>query len=64
MSYLVSEMWKYAFPVLPLTNISELNGVWLSQRYLKCKTMGAYLVKTYPSIDPIVAPLPPPPPRY
>ena len=24
-----------------LTKISELNGVWLSQRYVKCKTLGA-----------------------
>ena len=54
MSYLVSEMWNYAFPVLPLTNnISELNGVWLSQRYLKCKTLGAYAIVQVASVGDI-----------
>ena len=41
MSYLASEMLIYAFLESRLTNISELNGVWLSQRYVKCKTLGA-----------------------
>ena len=43
MSYLASEMLNYAFLESRLTNtsISELNGVWLSQRYVKCKTLGA-----------------------